>query len=167
MIEETRLTYEELYTVLTQVEACLNSRPLSSLSNDPNDLNPLTPGHFLIGDSPSAVPQPNLSEIAQNRLNRFQHLQQMLQHFWKRWKNEYLNQLQQRHKWAQPISNHLTPGTMVIVREDDLPPLKWRLGRITELHPGQDSVTRVVSVRVGKSVLKRLITKICILPLQE
>lgn len=56
VIGEQRLTYEELYTVLTKKEACLNSRPLHPLSSDPNDLTPLTPGHFLIGDSIMALP---------------------------------------------------------------------------------------------------------------
>ena len=49
VIGESHFTFAELYTVFTQVEACLNSRPLSPLSNDPNDLEPLTPGHFLVG----------------------------------------------------------------------------------------------------------------------
>lgn len=63
VVGETRLTYEELYTVLKQVEACLNSRPLSPLSTDPNDLTPLTPGHFLIGDSLLAILEPDLRHI--------------------------------------------------------------------------------------------------------
>lgn len=45
----TKLNYEEIYTLLAVIEACLNSRPLSTLSNNPSDLEPLTPGHFLIG----------------------------------------------------------------------------------------------------------------------
>lgn len=45
------LKYEELYTLITQIEAILNSRPISRISDDPNDLNFLTPGHFLIGGS--------------------------------------------------------------------------------------------------------------------
>ncbi|XP_076377783.1 uncharacterized protein LOC143259436 [Megalopta genalis] len=63
IIGEQRLTFEELYTLLTQVESCLNSRPISPISSDPNDLNPLTPGHFLIGDAPTALPSPDLTDI--------------------------------------------------------------------------------------------------------
>ena len=56
---------------------------------------------------------------------------------------------------------------MLIVKEDNLPPMKWRLSRITQLHPGRDDVTRVVSIRVADSIIKRPVNKICILPMDE
>jgi len=65
------LTYEELYTVLTRAEACLNSRPLTPISTDPNDLSVLTPCHFLIGDSLLAIPEPDISNTSTNRLTRW------------------------------------------------------------------------------------------------
>lgn len=52
----TPLTYEELYTLLVQIEACLNSRPLCPMSNDGTDLQVLTPGHFLIGAPLTSLP---------------------------------------------------------------------------------------------------------------
>lgn len=54
------LTYEELATLLTQIEAVLNSRPLCPLSDDSDDLSALTPGHFLIGEPLTTVPEANL-----------------------------------------------------------------------------------------------------------
>jgi hypothetical protein len=66
------LTAEEMYTLLTLIEACLNSRPLTPLSDDPNDLQPLTPGHFLIGTALIAPAEYNLGEVPDNRLSRWQ-----------------------------------------------------------------------------------------------
>lgn len=84
IIGTTPLSFEKLYTVLTLIEACLNSRPLTPLSNDPSDLHPLTPGHFLIGDAITAIPEHNLMDLSMNRLTRYQLLIQIKQHFWVR-----------------------------------------------------------------------------------
>lgn len=81
------LTFEEFYTICTQIEAILNSRPLIPLSEDPSDLSTLTPGHFLIGDSLRSNLEPDLSEVKFNQLSRFQHLERLRQHFWSRWSN--------------------------------------------------------------------------------
>lgn len=90
------LTFEELSTMFSQLEAILNSRPLTPLSTDPNDLSPLTPGHFLIGRSLTSLPSPGLLDVTVNRLNRYQHIEQMRQHFWERWRQDNLNKIQQR-----------------------------------------------------------------------
>ncbi|CAL1677400.1 unnamed protein product [Lasius platythorax] len=77
VIGESKLTYEELSTFLAQVEACLNSRPLQALTDDPEDFSALTPGHFLIGTPLLAVPEPALTETKENTLSRWQLLQKM------------------------------------------------------------------------------------------
>ncbi|XP_018393393.1 PREDICTED: uncharacterized protein LOC108772368 [Cyphomyrmex costatus] len=77
----TLLTFEELYTVLVQIEACLNSRPLSPLSSNPLDLQPLTPGHFLTGAPLTSLPEVDLSSIQINRLDRWQLIQRTIQDF--------------------------------------------------------------------------------------
>ncbi|XP_062534520.1 uncharacterized protein LOC134203653 [Armigeres subalbatus] len=69
VIGENPVSAEDYSTLLTQVEACLNSRPLTPMSDDPNDLEPLTPAHFLIGSSLQALPDPALTSIPANRLN--------------------------------------------------------------------------------------------------
>ncbi|XP_029670940.1 uncharacterized protein LOC115240111 [Formica exsecta] len=85
VLGETTLTYEEMSTLLTQIEACLNSRPLQALSDDPDDLAALTPGHFLVGSALNALPEPSLLETPIGRLSRWQQLQRMRDHFWARW----------------------------------------------------------------------------------
>lgn len=166
IVGNAHLTFEELYTVLTQIEAVLNSRPLTPLSNDPNDLQALTPGHFLIGDVITAAPESDIQDTNINRLSRYQKLQYMVQHFWTRWSKEYLHTLQQREKWRTQKGNQIQPGTMVLLKEQNLPPLYWKLGRITEVHPGSDGVVRVVNIKTENGVTKRGITEICILPFE-
>ena len=80
--------YEKFYTLITEVEAILNSRYLTPISVDPNDPLVLTPGHFLIGDSLTCPPELDFSEIPNNRLSTWQNITK--QHFWKHWHQEYL-----------------------------------------------------------------------------
>lgn len=94
----TPLSFEELTTIVAQIEAILNSRPLTPLSADPTDLNALTPGHFLIGRPLTSIIEFDLTDIKIGRLNRHQVLEQIKQ---KRWSIEYLTQLQQRVKWQE------------------------------------------------------------------
>ena len=64
----TILSYEEFLTLVVQIEGILNSRPLSPMSSEPNDLEPLTPGHFLMGTCPnSRLEDPRQSNISNER----------------------------------------------------------------------------------------------------
>ncbi|XP_051166519.1 uncharacterized protein LOC127284864 [Leptopilina boulardi] len=166
VLNDTPLTFEEFYTLLTQVESIMNSRPLCSQSTDPYDLTPLTPGHFLIGSSFTSILEKNHLDIQLNRLNRFQLLCQMQQSFWKRWSCEYLTQMQSRFKWKREVEN-VKIGQMIVIRDDNAPPLRWRLGRIVELHSGNDGRVRVVSARTSLGIVKRALPKICVLPIDD
>jgi len=70
IIGEASLRYEEFLTLLTQIEAILNSRPLTPLSSDPSDLSALTAAHFLIGCPITSYPKPTLEDMCVNRLSR-------------------------------------------------------------------------------------------------
>lgn len=164
VIGDTLLTYEELSTLLTQIEAVLNSRPLSPLSEDPTDLGALTPSHFLIGEPLNSLPEPSLLQLSQSRLSRWQLLQQKFQYFWKRWSSECMQRYQAISKWHHP-SNEIKVGTMVLLTDERFPPSKWPLARVEELHPGADGYTRVVTIRTSSTTLKRPITKLCVLPI--
>ncbi|XP_053699051.1 uncharacterized protein LOC128746023 [Sabethes cyaneus] len=157
------LLQEDLETVLVQIEGCMNSRPLTALSDDPNDLRALTPGHFLVGSSLLALPDPDLREVPTNHLSRYQFLQQKLQHFWYRWTSEYLKELQ-RQATVNPRKVDLKVDQVVILQDHQLPPIRWPLARIMELHPGQDGVVRVATVRTEAGIFKRPTSKLCLLP---
>ncbi|KAH0807440.1 hypothetical protein GEV33_015351 [Tenebrio molitor] len=164
VLGDASITYEEFYTLLTRVEACLNSRPIIPLSQDPNDLEALTPGHFLIGAPLTAASEIDITSIRSNRLSRWQRIQQIQQHFWKRWQREYLSQLQKRPKGQQVAQPNVSVGMLVVLVGDNLPPLQWRLGRVVEVHPGADNIVRVVSIKTISGVDKRAIKKVCVLP---
>lgn len=156
----THLTFEELSTLFSQIEAILNSRPLSPLSSCPNDLSPLTPGHFLIGRPITALPSPDLSDHNSHRLDRFQRLEQLRQHFWSRWQLEYISELQQRHKWRVPV-RPLQQGELVLLKEENAPPMRWRLGRIISLFPGKDGIVRVAEVKTTTGTTRRGVQYLC------
>ncbi|XP_076278391.1 uncharacterized protein LOC143208143 [Lasioglossum baleicum] len=159
VIGEQRLSFEELATLLTGIEACLNSRPLQPLSDDPEDPAALTPGHFLIGEPLLAIPEPNLDELPVSRLSRWQLVQQLRQHFWKRWSREYLNTLQTRVKW-QKNKVLIKVGYLCLVKSEILPPTQWPLARVVQLHPGPDDSARVATVRTSTSQFLRPVHKL-------
>lgn len=168
VVGNASLTLNELYTVMVQIEACLNSRPLTPISSSPNDLEVLTPFHFLIGQSNKTYPEYNLSDVPVNRLSRWQLVEKIRMHFWKRWSREYLTSLQVRTKWHKEVpSISNVEGMMVILMEDNTPPLSWKTGRIIEAHPGNDGQVRVVTIKTIQGLVKRSLNKVCPLPMEK
>lgn len=166
-IKEAKLTLSELHTLLCQVEACLNSRPLTPMSSDPDDLQPLTPAHFLLGRPISQLPELDLSKENPNGLRRWKFVQYLLQTFWKRWQSEYLPQLQIRGKWTSGC-NTLAVNDIVIIKEENLTPTKWKMARITRLNPGRDGNVRVVTLQTANgTTMCRPVAKLCRLPVNE
>ncbi|XP_022827437.1 uncharacterized protein LOC111357108 isoform X1 [Spodoptera litura] len=154
------LTYEEMYTLLVQIEGILNSRPLTPLSSDPNDLSALTPFHFLIGRTLTVLPHPQMSDCDTARLPRHHRIELLRQHFWRRFNKEYISQLHQRTRW-QRSRGALTEGSLVIVKDEALPVAQWPLGRIVKLYPGHDGEARVADIRVKTGTIRRAFHKIC------
>ncbi|XP_050494476.1 uncharacterized protein LOC126875568 [Bombus huntii] len=157
------LTFENLNTLIIEIESILNSRPLTPISSDPNDLLVLTPGHFLIGDSLTSFRERDFRDTPSNRLSCWQHIQKLKQHFWRRWHREYLNELHIRNKWNKG-SHDIREGTIVLLREDNVPPMQWPLGRIIKAQPGADGIIRTAIVRTATSTLERSIKRMAPLP---
>ena len=166
VIGDQILTLEEFSTLLARVEAILNSRPIMPLSDDPNDLQALTPGHFIAGGPLVTLPETSFLEVSANRLNKWQLVQSYAQHIWQRWNKEYLCTLQHRTKWYRKTGN-LQPDDLVLLHEDNLPPLQWRLGRVLEVFPGQDGIVRVVNVKTAAGIYKRSSVKLSLLPISD
>lgn len=98
--------------------------------------------------------------------DRYQRIEQLRQHFWQRWRNEYLAELQQRSKWRLKQTEPRI-GDMVVFKESNTPPLKWRLGRVLQLYPGTDGVCRVADFTTQRGVVRRALNRVCLLPRSE
>lgn len=159
------MTHEELQTLIIRIEGILNSRPLTPLSNDPQDLTPLTPSHFLIGRSSAIVPETLYNVENPPFLRRWKLINLLTQHFWKRWQIEYLHTLQPRGKWLN-VTKNMTPGMLVLIHDPHSPPSQWKLGRITQVFPGQDCQVRVVELKTKTGNLTRPVVKIYPLPIE-
>jgi hypothetical protein len=142
------LTCKELTTLLAQIEAFMNSRPLLALSNDSHVPLLLSPAHFLIGEALTSLPDNDLSDMT-NRLRKWQLMKQFLQRIWQRWSRDYLHTLQQSQRRTSRVRN-LKLNDVFILQEDNVPPLQERLGVVESIHPGSDGCVRVVKVRTAR-----------------
>lgn len=89
-----------------------------------------------------------------------------LQMLWKKWTSLYLSDLHNRTKWTKARDN-IVVGTMVLSKDERLPPLRWPLGRVTKVFRGPDNNVRVVTVRTQNGEYLRAISKICVLPIRD
>ena len=158
------LARAELETVLIEVESCVNSRPLTQVTDSVDSPSPLTPSHFLKGrgvgfqarvlEDPEAVSGRLLSERARVRERR-------LNRFWVVWSDEYLRNLPPS---VRKFTSHgkLRPGSVVLIREEHVPRMKWVLGTVTKLYPGRDGVARSAEVRTqGGQLRTRAVQRLC------
>ncbi|XP_053968361.1 uncharacterized protein LOC128869783 [Anastrepha ludens] len=166
VMSEILLSYEEFNTLLTEVEACINSRPLCDNSAAAGDVEVLTPGHFIVGEPLKSIPEPEGQGLRGNLRQRWQAISAMRQHFWRRWRDEYLVSLQRRTKWLRP-SRNIEEGDVVAVFNEPTPPTKWTLARVIKCHPGADGRVRVVTLKTPHGELVRPIVKLCPLPTKE
>ncbi|XP_039276049.1 uncharacterized protein LOC120349637 [Nilaparvata lugens] len=155
--------FEEMSTFSAQIEAILNSRPLVPLSEDPQDLHYISPGHFLIGRPLTALPFLNPPTTHQDNRSRWKILQNVTQDLWDRWSKEYLVTLQRKNKFLSTQDN-VTVDTMVLLKDIGSVPSSWRLARVVDTHPGKDGKVRVVTVQTTTGRFKRAISSIAPLP---
>jgi hypothetical protein len=147
MIGKSKLSYDELFTILIEIEAVVNSRPISFVSSD--DLSePLTPAHLLIGRHLLTLPDNlysrdhedyNLEVTPDTLSKRMEYLNRVLSEFWRRWKNEYLIGLREYHCHKKQVGTiSITFGDVVLVQNQNRPRGFWDMGRVEETLPGRD-----------------------------
>ena len=159
-IGKAKLTYDELSTALTEVEAILNFRPLSYVSSE--DLQePLTPSHLLTGRRILSLPDVTATtgsdgdedfELTSQEIHvRLHNLNSALDQFWSRWRDEYLLQLRERYP---PTVNGGTfrapiPGEVVLVHDENHPRTMWKLGRVSDVITSSDDQIRGATLEVS------------------
>ena len=141
-----------LHTLLLEIESIVNSRPLTSFSNDIDDLEPLTPNHFLTGRSSSYTNFANITEKNVNSRTKWKSVQAVTNMYWKRWIKEYLPLLTLRNKWTKHRKN-MKIGDIVLIEEDNIKRSKWPLARVIKLFYGKDGVLRSIQLKTKDSTL--------------
>jgi hypothetical protein len=153
-------TEETLRTLLYEVAGLLNGRPLTTASEDPDDLRPLTPADFLKRANTASPPVGTFDDALPRE--HYRYLQRVLNLFWDQWKKVYLQSLAGRPKWKTPMRNFAV-GDVVLEIDRSLRRSQWNLGRIVGVFPGPDGLVRVVDVRFDRGVFRRGINTLALL----
>ena len=167
------VTFSELSTLLKEIQAVLNDRPLTYINSDIHDLQPLTPSQLLFGYNTTPLPYPpydasepfdptfgDKNDIlrAQTRRSALYH------HFSSRFCKEYLSFLREIHSLhhrKQAINENLiNVGDIVLVADMNKPRHHWELGLVQELILGTDKLCRAAVVRTSRGRTTRSIIKL-------
>ncbi len=159
--QNVRLDDESLQTLFCEVEAIMNSRPLTMVSSDVKDLEVLTPNHLLLLRQGSDAPCGQFDNTDCYSRSRWRHIQYLADIFWKRWVKEYLPTLQIRQKWSKTQRN-VSEGDVVLVI-DSAPRASWTLGRVQSVIKDKKGLVRIVKIKTKSNVLERPVDKICVL----
>lgn len=148
-VPSRHLTHEVLTTLMAEVSAIVNARPLVPVSSDPEAPEILTPATHLT-QKPQQLKQPagefNARNLYSKQWKRVQHLANA---FWSRWRKEYLPTLQPRRKW-QDKSRNLQEGDLVLLCSKNAPRNDWPLARVTKAQPDRDGKVRKVDLITAK-----------------
>ena len=174
MIGQAKLNYDELVTAVTEVEMVINSRPLSYVTQDDLD-EPLTPAHFLTGRRLLSLPDTIYSGFSEDDSDvtptclhrRLRYLNSVLNHFWRRWKIEYLLELRESHRYQgmNSIASPISIGDVVLVHDEGKARGFWKLARVEDLVTGRDGLVRGAVLRVASrkgraTVLRRPVQRL-------
>ncbi len=162
MVGKAKLSYDQLTTVVIEVEAVINSRPLTYVSSDDFE-QPLTPAHLLSGRRLLSLPdgiyckdmEEDFETTPQLLTKRLIYLNRILNEFWKQWRTEYLLELREAHRHGRKTSDTeaIGVGDIVLVHDDSKQRGFWQLARarVVELVVGRDGQTRGAVLKLASS----------------
>ena len=168
VLGRTFATLSSLQTIIVEVEAMLNDRPLTYISSDMSDPEPLTPAHLLYGRRITTLPHPMVEEDEvvdptykdDSDLRKRARTQGLiLKHFWKRWKLEYLTSPREFHKTTGNNTQRVQIGDVVLIH-DDTPRINWQLAVIEDVIKGSDGLIRAVNIRTKSGRINRPIARL-------
>ena len=147
---ERLISRSELENTLNEVEACLNSRPLTFVGDEVDWEVPLTPAHFIcsqpVGTQISGVGEQSVTDKDLVVIHKVRSL--LLDHFWEIWSSNYIRNLPVCK--GDTARGHLGVGSVVLVREGSYVRMQWAIGEITKVYPGRGGIIRAGEVKTAK-----------------
>ncbi|KRX12243.1 hypothetical protein T07_12320, partial [Trichinella nelsoni] len=161
---------DELRTVLCEIEARINDRPLTIVSDRPDDQLALTPAHFLIGRELSSLPDRDCdgkqvqgdNRVLSRLHRRWRYQRKLVDHLWTRWKREYLVTLSSRGKWRK-VQEKPRIGDVVLIIEPNIPRSRAPFGRIVELFCSRDGMARSAKLQTARGLVTRSVRSLVLL----
>ena len=176
ILVKEKLNYEELLTVVREIEAVVNSRQLCCIYDNDSMDDVITPSHMMLGRRLSIVPDSvypeNVDFSPESISKRCKHINNLLTKFWNRWNREYLTELREFHNCRNRLpSRQISVGEVVLIGDEKLPRNRWRMGIVTELVCGKDNLPgcnlRTISKQQRISYLSRPINKLYLLEIKS
>lgn len=157
VIGRSTLTYDEMNTLLTEVEGVINARPLTYVYDDEESVSyPLTPSDLIYGRRITASPNSQHYETLStyNSLTKkLKHHRYLLGQFTRQWRNEYLTSLREqvaKNSSVRDINANIKVGDIVILKNDSVSRAFWKLAKVEQLLPGRDGKVRAAEVSVPR-----------------
>ncbi|XP_060084986.1 uncharacterized protein LOC132564348 [Ylistrum balloti] len=160
------LTHDVLCTLMAEVCAIINSRPITPVSSDPDSPSILSPNTLLTQKVKQDVAPFEELQLQDMYKSQWKQVQVLANQFWKRWRGQYLQNLQSRPKWKQERKN-LQEGDVVLLTESCVSRNQWPVGLVEKIFPSSDSLVRKAAVRVmrdsGPATYFRPVTQLVLL----
>ncbi len=146
-VSSRNFTHDVLVTLMAEVSAIVNGRPLLPVSSDPECPDILTPSSLLTQKTDHVVEPLCDSSVKDLYKLQWRQVQSLADQFWKRWRQEYLHTLQRRQKWFHDQPN-IRKGDIVLLKEKNTARNEWPIGLVEKAIPGTDNMVRAAIVRV-------------------